>query len=674
MACGDGGLGRRVACDDGGLSRRCRGGAQGLQNVYFAPSQEVERLQNQAVRHTKLTQFFALNATNVAARQYLYHDIPTHYTWQVLAGKKSRKCQTMVSAADSDGKRYIGSDVHSEPTGPGPFPLETATSEPKRPAVLSRHKDGGRSRSRNIHGGCGCTRTIGRRLSVAGLFDGIGDPSNTLALYEANEANLMEDFDRRLQDIDRARAACLATIEDLLCAHGKSIVDYDLPLADPCLLEPLQDDALFREIDAAARWAPRVDALNAEQRTLYDRVIADVDDQREVSRTFFVDGPGGTGKITLYGCLIWSLRHRPQPREVLCVAFTGIAASLMDGGMTVHSTFGLPFGTLTEDSTSNITMQSERAQKIRNAALIVWDEAPMSPGLQLTVVDRLLRDVMVSELPFGGKTMLFTGDFRQILPVIRRGTRADIVMSSIKNNGLWSVMERFNLVQNMRVGNDADFASWLLQLGNGQLPAVDGVPDTVQIPRKMVCDVADLIDFVYPQQISLANVEEFARRVVVCPTNEGVNGDVLERVDGNPKTYEAVDTMMANEADEVAHRVPQQFGTGRPAAVPADVEVGVHRDVAQKSRSEEPTVQRYEDDDIVVPKIPLTSSGEDDLPISLRHLQFPVRLSFAMTINKSQLFYMCPMFKDDDDSLAAARLPSSLRLDYCCPSENNLFY
>ncbi|XP_008189081.1 ATP-dependent DNA helicase PIF1-like [Acyrthosiphon pisum] len=43
-----------------------------------------------------------------------------------------------------------------------------------------------------------------------------------------------------------------------------------------------------------------------------------------------------------------------------------------------------------------------------------------------------------------------------------------------------------------------------------------------------------------------------------------------------------------------------------------------------------------QDEDIVLPKIPLTSSAEDDLPILLRRLQFPVRLSFAMTINKSQ--------------------------------------
>ena len=55
---------------------------EGRQNVYFEPGQEEERLQNQAVRHTKLTQFFELNATNAAARQYLYHDIPMYYTWQ----------------------------------------------------------------------------------------------------------------------------------------------------------------------------------------------------------------------------------------------------------------------------------------------------------------------------------------------------------------------------------------------------------------------------------------------------------------------------------------------------------------------------------------------------------------------------------------------------------------
>jgi len=110
----------------------------------------------------------------------------------------------------------------------------------------------------------------------------------------------------------------------------------------------------------------------------------------------------------------------------------------------------------------------------------------MSPALQFTVVDRLLRDVIESELPFGGKPVLFAGDFRQILPVVRRGTRSDIVRSSIKYNFLWRELKQFNLTKNMRANNDANFAAWLLQLGNGDLPTVTDAQDTIEIPREII--------------------------------------------------------------------------------------------------------------------------------------------------------------------------------------------
>ena len=48
-------------------------------------------------------------------------------------------------------------------------------------------------------------------------------------------------------------------------------------------------------------------------------------------------------------------------------------------------------------------------------------------------VDRTLRDLMkavdqsLEEKPFGGKVVVFGGDFRQILPVVIKGTREDIV-------------------------------------------------------------------------------------------------------------------------------------------------------------------------------------------------------------------------------------------------------
>ena len=49
------------------------------------------------------------------------------------------------------------------------------------------------------------------------------------------------------------------------------------------------------------------------------------------------------------------------------------------------------------------------------------------------IVDRL-------ELPFGEKTVVFGGDFRQVLPVIRRGSRAQIVGASMRMLYLWDSM------------------------------------------------------------------------------------------------------------------------------------------------------------------------------------------------------------------------------------------
>ncbi|XP_055902132.1 uncharacterized protein LOC129938531 [Eupeodes corollae] len=42
---------------------------------------------------------------------------------------------------------------------------------------------------------------------------------------------------------------------------------------------------------------------------------------------------------------------------------------------------------------------------------------------------------------------------------------------------------------------------------------------------------------------------------------------------------------------------------------------------------------KYKGKDVLIPRIPMIST---DLPFDIKRLQFPVRLAFAMTINKSQ--------------------------------------
>lgn len=45
----------------------------------------------------------------------------------------------------------------------------------------------------------------------------------------------------------------------------------------------------------------------------------------------------------------------------------------------------------------------------------------------IKALDRTLQDVTGYNELFGGKIVVFGGDFRQVLPVVRRGTRAEIV-------------------------------------------------------------------------------------------------------------------------------------------------------------------------------------------------------------------------------------------------------
>ncbi|GBO40094.1 hypothetical protein AVEN_68649-1 [Araneus ventricosus] len=109
---------------------------------------------------------------------------------------------------------------------------------------------------------------------------------------------------------------------------------------------------------------------------------------------------------------------------------------------------------------------------LKAAKLIIWDECATAPHHALSVVDRLFRDLMNSDLPFGGKVSVLGGDWRQILPVAMHANRTTIIETCLKNLPLplWSIFKQFSLLRNMRTEPDEqDFADWLLHLINGSL-------------------------------------------------------------------------------------------------------------------------------------------------------------------------------------------------------------
>ena len=105
---------------------------------------------------------------------------------------------------------------------------------------------------------------------------------------------------------------------------------------------------------------------------------------------------------------------------------------------------------LNSDSISNIEPGSSKAKELAKINVFLMDEAPMLPKYGLHNMDQLLRSIGNPNIPFGGKIVVFGGDFRQCLPVQTRASRSELVDLSIKKNSLWRHFNFFSLTENMR--------------------------------------------------------------------------------------------------------------------------------------------------------------------------------------------------------------------------------
>ena len=144
------------------------------------------------------------------------------------------------------------------------------------------------------------------------------------------------------------------------------------------------------------------------------------------SRAYFLDAPGGTGKTFTIEVNQLILKLRGQ--KVTAVATPAVAASLLDRGRTANSEFKIPIHCFS-DTVSNMSMDSKLASDIRQANMIIWDEIVICVRYCLETIDRTLWAIMKSpNVLFGGKCILFSVDFRQILPVAPRRSRGRLFL------------------------------------------------------------------------------------------------------------------------------------------------------------------------------------------------------------------------------------------------------
>nr|XP_009767304.1 PREDICTED: ATP-dependent DNA helicase PIF4-like isoform X2 [Nicotiana sylvestris] len=219
--------------------------------------------------------------------------------------------------------------------------------------------------------------------------------------------------------------------------------------------------------------------LNIEQKKAYNIILDRIFSTKPGA--FFMDGPGGTGKSFLYRALLATVRHRGF--IALAAASSGIASSLLPGGRTAHSRFKIPID-VDGNFSCNISKQSSLASLIRDAKLIVWDEISMAKKEMIEALDLLLRDLMETNMLFGGKVVVFSGDFRQTLPVVRVEKKEDFVRESLLCSEIWHQLEKLQLSENKRSKTDPTFYEYFMRISNGK----EGKNDKrkVEIPRPLI--------------------------------------------------------------------------------------------------------------------------------------------------------------------------------------------
>jgi hypothetical protein len=290
----------------------------------------------------------------------------------------------------------------------------------------------------------------------------------------------------------------------------------------------------------------------------------------------------------------------------------------------------------------------------------------------IEAVSRTLQDLRDLEdprhaLPFGGITVCFCGDFRQILPVVKGASRAQVVGASIRRSTLWRHVHVLRLVENMRLRRPglstpdraeiAEFAERLLAIGE----RVDQDGCVFWDPRDQAIEnsVAALAGEIFPDlRRRLPDPQLLQSSAILAPTNDVVaatNALLLNAMPGAAYAHASVDSSDAENSqlypDELLHSLnpPElpphdlRLKVGAPVILLRNLDAGNGLCNGTRLRVEHisPRVLRCSilgtprhGTIVQLPRIPLSSSGTDEIRFTRR--QFPVKLAFVMTINKAQ--------------------------------------
>ncbi|GJY55913.1 DNA helicase PIF1, ATP-dependent [Tanacetum coccineum] len=536
---------------------------QDEQSVIFDATESIDyTLEKSSVNETKFVQWMELNKTNTLASTLLYAEIPKYFVWN-----------THKRIWDERQRGFSLGRIHHVPPSWGElFYLRILLNKVKGPKEWKELKTFDKVVYPTYRDACYARGLLqDDKEYIDGLMEasewGMGDylrsffvmllmtdsMSRPEYVWEKTWHKMAEDVenverikqnnpDLKLSDIEK-KNICLTYIEHMLLCNNKTlknILNMPYPNAEYTMEgynRLIYDETSYKKDELKNQHETMYGSLTSEQKGIYSTVMDAV--ANNTGGMFFVYGYGGTGKTFLYKTMSAALRS--QGEIVLNVASSGIAALLLEGGRTAHSRFAIPINIL-EDSMCHIPADSHLADLIRKAKLIIWDEAPMIQSYCYEAFDRTLRDICRSDPSepsnrvFGGKVVLFGGDFRQILPVIPNASRNDV-----------------NLKKKIQ-----EFADWILNIGNRNNDSKNVGESTVEFPDEMIIPESDdyvgsIIAETYPKLLqNLWNPTFFQERAILAPTHEMVdiiNERMMALIPGEETIYESSDSVSLVDDD-----------------------------------------------------------------------------------------------------------------------------
>lgn len=333
---------------------------------------------------------------------------------------------------------------------------------------------------------------------------------------------LDEYWELMAEDIDSSnkKEVLMMILEKLFEEYNCNMIDFNIKYKK--IDDFIEYDNYMYEIDEDVEEKNEfyVPKLNQEQKIIFEKITTAI--EKNENKRIFVEGSAGTGKSFLFKALIeWADKTKYTYK---CYTPTGIAALMYRNSNTLHSGFKLSLGNVEEEK-SYIKKFSECAESLRKTNFIIIDEISVVTKYTLDVINKKLQEICCNNLEFGGKTIIFGCDFKQLPCVLNKGSMYDVFLVSCKNSKFFENCEKLVLNTNVRHEGNGVFLKYLKTIGMGLYE--QKYESKAEILSKYVVN-SSVYDIIYSNE----NVEEsknMENSIVLAFTNKACN-DINNKV------------------------------------------------------------------------------------------------------------------------------------------------